>query len=187
MSFSIDIGCGTGKPVAAIFAAAGHRVLGIDESQKMVEICNHLGLKGSQFQQAEITQFQLSKDSKYYPLDAVLGMLSLCTISYKDLTHLLARWKSWLQPQGIIAIGTLTAANKSHPEMHEDERGYLDNVEVEFMGYTLHETILTDKEWKHVILDAGFDLLDTMIVEYMPKDVRCRKEVQTYYLARKRD
>jgi len=153
----------------------------------MVDICRNLRLKNATFQRAEISTFRLPEHSEHLPLDAALGFLSLCTTTYKDLQELLARWNSWLKPDGLIAIGTLTAANKGYPEMLEEDRGYLDNVEIEFMGFTLYETLLTDKEWQHVISTAGFDLLDKRIVEYMPKDQRCRKEIQTYYLARKRN
>ncbi|KAF5015500.1 hypothetical protein F66182_13153, partial [Fusarium sp. NRRL 66182] len=39
-SHVLDVGCGTGKPVASQVARAGHNVYGIDVSQKMVDIAS---------------------------------------------------------------------------------------------------------------------------------------------------
>lgn len=37
-SLVLDVGCGTGKPVAAMVASAGHVVYGIDVAEEMVKI-----------------------------------------------------------------------------------------------------------------------------------------------------
>jgi trans-aconitate methyltransferase len=35
----LDLGCGTGEPIARFFADAGHRVTGVDSAQAMVALC----------------------------------------------------------------------------------------------------------------------------------------------------
>jgi SAM-dependent methyltransferase len=36
----LDLGCGTGEPMAQFFIERGHQVTGVDGSQKMIDYCN---------------------------------------------------------------------------------------------------------------------------------------------------
>src|SRR5688572_15973149 len=54
----LDLGCGTGIPIARHIVQKGFRVVGIDESQKMLEIANK-EVPGAEFIRADMVQVQL--------------------------------------------------------------------------------------------------------------------------------
>lgn len=35
----LDLGCGTGEPIAQFFIEKGFKIIGVDGSEKMVELC----------------------------------------------------------------------------------------------------------------------------------------------------
>ena len=57
----LDIGCGTGKPVALFLAEKGHHVTGIDLSEKMIEIANNNMIRNADFQCTDFFDFETSK------------------------------------------------------------------------------------------------------------------------------
>lgn len=57
----LDIGCGTGKPVAEFLAEKGHFVTGIDISEKMIEIANNDKIRNADFQCTDFFEFETSE------------------------------------------------------------------------------------------------------------------------------
>jgi predicted TPR repeat methyltransferase len=70
----LDVGCGTGKPVAQILELAGHDVHRIDISQEMVKIASSQ-VKGK-FQKADMRKYQPSSS-----FDGFFVILSLFQIT----------------------------------------------------------------------------------------------------------
>ena len=54
----LDVGCGTGEPVARHFAERGFRVVGVDESEKMLEIARRV-VPGAEFVRADMCELSL--------------------------------------------------------------------------------------------------------------------------------
>jgi cyclopropane fatty-acyl-phospholipid synthase-like methyltransferase len=54
----LDLGCGTGEPVAAYVAARGFRVVGVDESEKMLEIARRV-VPTAEFVRADMCEMSL--------------------------------------------------------------------------------------------------------------------------------
>jgi cyclopropane fatty-acyl-phospholipid synthase-like methyltransferase len=54
----LDLGCGTGEPVARYAAARGFRVLGVDESERMLEIARRV-VPGAEFVRADMCEMNL--------------------------------------------------------------------------------------------------------------------------------
>lgn len=55
----LDLGCGTGEPVAAYAAARGFQVVGVDESEKMLEIARRV-VPGAEFVRADMCEVSLA-------------------------------------------------------------------------------------------------------------------------------
>lgn len=111
----LDVGAGTGRPVAERLAAAGHRVVGIDVSPVMVDIAR------AQVPQA---RFELA-DVRTYPSparswDAVCAVFSLLTMPRPDLDATVARLAAWLVPGGRLLLATVPAD--------------VDGVDIAFLG-----------------------------------------------------
>jgi ubiquinone/menaquinone biosynthesis C-methylase UbiE len=68
----LDIGCGTGKPVAEVLAAAGHQVTGYDVSPTMVELAR-ARVPGARFEVGDLRAL----DQPAGAWDAVVAYYSL--------------------------------------------------------------------------------------------------------------
>ena len=73
----LDIGCGTGYPIAAYLSGRGFRVTGIDVSEKMLEKAKELKLVNAEFFIKDIMEFETP--GKY---DGVIAFDSLWYISH---------------------------------------------------------------------------------------------------------
>ncbi|KAL9629041.1 MAG: hypothetical protein Q9204_005505, partial [Flavoplaca sp. TL-2023a] len=75
----LDVGCGTGKPVAHTLAGKGHRLIGIDMSPTMIELSRKSVPTG---------HFEVTNMLDYEPkerMDAVFNIFSLFPLSREDL------------------------------------------------------------------------------------------------------
>lgn len=55
----LDVGCGTGEPIARHMAARGFRVVGVDESERMLEIARRV-VPGAEFVRADMCEMNLA-------------------------------------------------------------------------------------------------------------------------------
>ncbi len=91
----VDIGCGSGVPVARTLAAAGHRVTGVDLSEVQVGRAREL-VPAAEFVHADATTVDFAPAS----LDAVVSFYALIHVPLDEQPPLLARIASWLRPGG---------------------------------------------------------------------------------------
>lgn len=97
----LDVGCGTGYPVASYLDSRGFHVTGIDISEKMIDYANQLKLDNSNFLMADILEYRpettynavIAMDSLWHiPLDKQIEVYSiisslLTTDGYFLFTH----------------------------------------------------------------------------------------------------
>lgn len=94
----VDLGCGSGVPVARDLVAAGHRVTGVDFSG--VQVCRARQLvPAATFLQSDLTAVRFSPAS----LDAVLAFYSIIHVPLAEQPALLHRIAGWLRPGGVFA------------------------------------------------------------------------------------
>jgi SAM-dependent methyltransferase len=93
----LDLGCGSGVPVAATLSDAGHQVTGVDLSGVQVERARGR-VPGATFVQADATRLELPAAS----LDAVLSFYALIHIPVDEQRQLLQRIAEWLRPGGLF-------------------------------------------------------------------------------------
>lgn len=91
----VDVGCGSGVPVARALAAAGHRVTGIDISEVQVSRAREL-VPTARFVHADVTTVDLPAGS----LDAVVSFYALIHVPLDEQPPLLERIAGWLRPGG---------------------------------------------------------------------------------------
>ncbi|MFD9397024.1 class I SAM-dependent methyltransferase [Streptomyces sp. NPDC060000] len=91
----LDIGCGTGVPVARSLVAAGHRVTGVDISQVQIRRAREL-VPGADFIRADATTLELPQGS----FDAVVCLYALIHVPVEEQPALLERIASWIRPGG---------------------------------------------------------------------------------------
>jgi 2-polyprenyl-3-methyl-5-hydroxy-6-metoxy-1,4-benzoquinol methylase len=93
----LDLGCGSGLPVARELVARGFDVVGIDGSARQIEMARG-NVAGAEFLQADTTEIELDPAS----FDAVTAFYSITHIPRGEHSLLLRRVAMWLKPGGIF-------------------------------------------------------------------------------------
>ncbi|MDX2293565.1 MULTISPECIES: class I SAM-dependent methyltransferase [Streptomyces] len=100
----LDVGSGTGRPVAALLAAAGHDVTGIDVSRTMVEVAREQ-VPGARFEQVDVRD-HVPPEEGYV---AVCAFFPLLMMERGEQIAALRRMASWLVPGGLLVSATVPA------------------------------------------------------------------------------
>jgi 2-polyprenyl-3-methyl-5-hydroxy-6-metoxy-1,4-benzoquinol methylase len=152
----LDIGCGSGVPIAAYFLEKGFSVTGIDGSQALLEIAKTKvpamrGLLG------DVRTIALQET-----FDAIVEWWCLFHVPAVDHEHMIARFATWLKPGGILEFTSGDAA-------YEAKNSEMLNQELVFYS-------LEPKDYEAYLEQYGFDLL---VKEY-------DQEQHLVWIARKR-
>jgi SAM-dependent methyltransferase len=97
----LDLGCGSGLPVARDLAAAGCRVTGVDISEVQIRRARAL-VPAAAFLQADIS----AVDFDFESFDAVVSFFALIHLPLEDQPPLLRRIAGWLRPGGLFVATT---------------------------------------------------------------------------------
>ncbi|MPZ80273.1 MAG: methyltransferase domain-containing protein [Actinophytocola sp.] len=94
----VDLGCGSGVPVARALTAAGHRVTGVDFSAEQVRRARAL-VPAATFVREDLTAVSFEHGS----VDAVVAFYSIIHVPLDEQPALLGRVATWLRPGGLFA------------------------------------------------------------------------------------
>ncbi|MFI6165914.1 class I SAM-dependent methyltransferase [Nocardia sp. NPDC051052] len=97
----LDLGCGSGIPVARMLAATGRRVVGVDISDIQIARARQL-VPDAEFVRADATAIDFGPDS----FDAIVCLYALIHIPLDQQFPLLAKIAGWLRPQGVFVATT---------------------------------------------------------------------------------
>lgn len=95
----LDIGCGAGKPVDSYFVSKGHKVIGIDISEKMIELAKKNVPKG----EYKVTDMSELQKGEYF-VDAVVSFYSIFHTPREKHQLLLNKINSFLPKGGLLLI-----------------------------------------------------------------------------------
>lgn len=184
-SHILDAGCGTGKPVAASLAAAGHLVTGIDLSNAMVSL-SRKAIPTGRFHVADMRAFVPPEGQQF---DAVFNILSLFVLSREDIESLMAKWSGWLKPGGMLCICTI-AAEDMDPErrggVYDADGLCARRVRAEFMSRDNEYTLFTRAGWRIMLADKGFRITETKMARHVPPpEADCGPEDHYFIVAQK--
>ncbi|KAL2828304.1 S-adenosyl-L-methionine-dependent methyltransferase [Aspergillus pseudoustus] len=174
-----DVGCGTGKPVSHMLAAAGHTVHGIDIAQKMVDIALRQ-VPGGRFERADMRTYNPPPPGMEQghghgrPFDAIFAIYSLFQISPGDTHAMVFRFAHWLAPTtGILVLG-VTPSNSLPADARVVEDGawegcvrYMDKP---WMSQTTDEVFLSEDAWRALLASAGFEIVSESFFTFRPED-----------------
>jgi SAM-dependent methyltransferase len=144
----LDLGCGPGVPSAADFAAAGHRVTGVDISPRQIELARR-NVANASFVVDDVMHFSADPAS----FDAAIALYSLTHVPRDQYATLFARLNGWLRPGGwfLATMGTSDVAGW-------DEEDFLGFGNTNWTnGYDPDTT-------RKLLHDAGFELERAEIV-----------------------
>src|SRR5215469_16168286 len=97
----LDLGCGSGLPVARDLTTAGFHVTGVDISAVQIQRAQEL-VPDAQFLLADISCVEFESES----FDAVVSFFALIHVPLDDQRALLSRVASWLRPGGLFVATT---------------------------------------------------------------------------------
>lgn len=102
----LDLGCGTGRPIATQFAAAGFRIIGVDQSEQMLNIAR-VHLPKHCWLLSTIESFTIDE-----PIAAAIAWDALFHIRREEHEAIFARVHGALRTGGRFAF---TAGGSDHP------------------------------------------------------------------------
>ncbi|KAI4134401.1 MAG: hypothetical protein LQ347_001559 [Umbilicaria vellea] len=177
----LDVGCGTGRPVSSILAANGHRVLGIDRSQVMIDLSRRQVPTGT-FEKADMLEH-----TPAVPLDALFAVFSLFALSRRQTIQMLSNFSQWLRPRGLLFLGTVAADGYPISAADYDPDGLCaSGMESKFMGHMVTVTLFTKEGWKVLLEAAGFEITSAETALFTPPpSADCEEENHYYIAARK--
>lgn len=108
----LDVGCGSGVPVAAWLAARGHRVTGIDASGRLLEIASR------EVPTATFVLGDMRVAEPGGPFDAIVAWDSVFHIPRIDHATVFARFARWLRPGGALVLSLGGSEWEGTSEMH---------------------------------------------------------------------
>ncbi|GHH93953.1 class I SAM-dependent methyltransferase [Streptomyces capillispiralis] len=164
----LDVGSGTGRPTAAVLAAAGHRVLGLDVSPVMVEIASRQ-VPEAEFRCADVRRTPLEDAS----FDAVCVYFSLLQMTRTEQAELVARLARALRPGGLFALATVPL------DVEE-----FDGV---FMGQPVRVTGFAAEDVVAVVRAAGLTVQSQESVMFTPTHADAMPEPQLFLHCRREE
>lgn len=102
----LDLGCGTGRPIAAYLLSRGHRVTGVDQAEALLDLAR------SRFPDATWIASSIEAFVSATPYDAIVCWDALFHIDRAEHAGLLGRFARLLRPRGRLM---LTVGGSEHP------------------------------------------------------------------------
>jgi SAM-dependent methyltransferase len=97
----LDLGCGSGLPVARDLTSAGFHVTGVDFSEVQIQRAREL-VPSAEFRRADISSVDFGRES----FDAVVSFFALIHLPLDDQLPVLRRVAGWLRPGGVFVATT---------------------------------------------------------------------------------
>ncbi|MGA2911097.1 MAG: class I SAM-dependent methyltransferase [Candidatus Levyibacteriota bacterium] len=95
----LDIGCGAGIPIDKYFLDRGHKVIGLDISEKQIELATK-NLPNGEFKVEDMSELK----EKEYSVDAVVSFYAIFHTPRETHGEILKKISSFLQTNGLLLI-----------------------------------------------------------------------------------
>ncbi|HCB22970.1 hypothetical protein A3B42_01995 [Candidatus Daviesbacteria bacterium RIFCSPLOWO2_01_FULL_38_10] len=136
----LDIGCGAGIPVDKFFVDHGHQVIGIDISEKQIELAKK-NVSGGEFKVKDMSELKTGE----YQVDAAVSFYAIFHISRQEHQVLFKKINSFLPHGGLILV-TMGA-------------GEYEGEEENFHGVKMWWSHYGAEKNTEIIKTAGFEIL----------------------------
>jgi ubiquinone/menaquinone biosynthesis C-methylase UbiE len=145
----LDIGSGTGRPVAHDLAAAGHRVTGLDVSAVMIDLAREQ-VPDAEFVHVDVRDW-VSPDESW---DAVCAFFPFLQMSRADTVAVLTKIARWLVPGGLLMLITVPLD--------------VERLPFEFLGHRAELTSFAPTALADLVGGAGLEVVDTDLELFQP-------------------
>ncbi|MFC9590873.1 class I SAM-dependent methyltransferase [Streptomyces sp. NPDC056944] len=163
----LDVGSGTGRPVADLLVRAGCEVTGIDVSREMVELAS-AQVPGARFEECDVRAFEAPAGG----FDAVCAFFPLMMMSRAEAAATLRRMAGWLAPGGFLVTATVPA------DVEDVEIVWMERA-VRVSSFSVEEYLRLQRE------ECGLDVLHHALSVFAPDDDRAAPEEHLFTYARR--
>lgn len=155
----LDLGCGSGEPIAAYLLEQGFRVTGVDSAPTLISICRE------RFPDGEWLVADMRTVSLGRPFGGVVAWDSFFHLGYNDQRRMFAVFREHAAPGAALLFTSGPA--------HGEAMG-------EFGGEPLYHASLDPAEYRGLLASHGFE-----VVAHVAEDPECGGH--TVWLARRAD
>jgi ubiquinone/menaquinone biosynthesis C-methylase UbiE len=134
----LDLGCGTGEPIAKFFIEKGFKVTGVDGSQKMIDLCKKR-FPSERWIVSDMREINLKEK-----FDAILAWHSFFHLDHDSQRNMFKIFESHIKPGGILAF----TSGEEEGEVWSDNG-----------GQDLYHASLSSKEYEDLLNRASFKVL----------------------------
>lgn len=171
----LDVGCGTGKPVAEMVANSGHEVYGIDVAEEMVRIARSQ-VNGT-FHKADMRRY-----TPPHAMDAVFAVYSLCQISPSETYSTVFKFAEWLREGGLLILGATPSTSLGPGQgTYDAVWDCIRDVIKPWMTCKVRETFFSANGWLELLQKAGFTIESERSFQFLPNDSE-HKVTETHFL-----
>jgi SAM-dependent methyltransferase len=154
----LDLGCGSGKPIARYLIEKGCEVTGVDSSPEMIELCRESFPK-TQWRVADMRELSLERR-----FDGIIAWDSFFHLGFDDQRQMFPIFRAHAAPDAALMFTSGPA--------HGEAIG-------EFEGESLYHASLASEEYRFLLGANGFE-----VVAHALEDPTCGKH--TIWLAQRR-
>ena len=134
----LDLGCGTGEPIAKFFTDQGYIITGVDGSRGMIELCQR------RFPQANWLVADMRELHLHQQFDVILAWHSLFHLNHDDQRAMFQTFQSHIKPGGILAF----TSGFEHGEEWSDNG-----------GQNLYHASLASEEYQNLLEKHNFNVI----------------------------
>jgi cyclopropane fatty-acyl-phospholipid synthase-like methyltransferase len=138
----LDLGCGTGTPIATAIAARGHHVVGVDGSEAMLAFAREQ-LPEHRWIHARIEEVELDET-----FDAVVSWDALFHLPRRHHEPVIRKIHRWLVPGGRLMVS-------SGGVVDEDGEGFTDTM----FDHEFYYDSLSPRQMVGVMEEVGFEIV----------------------------
>lgn len=142
----LDLGCGTGKPVAKYLVEKGFRVTGVDQSEKMLEFAKQ-EVPEAEFIHSDMINVQLAPG-----FGAAIAWDSIFHVERKHHSGIFQKVANALEPGGrlFLSVGGSDAASSDDPDA--------ESFTSEMFGHTFFYSGYEPRVTRGMLEAAGFEI-----------------------------
>lgn len=138
----LDLGCGTGEPIARYLIEQGLDLTGVDGARRMIEICRQR-FPDSEWLRVDMRDLQLGQK-----FDALIAWDSLFHLNPSDQQYLFSRLATHLRPGGILLFTSGHTAGETFGTIAEKK--------------VYHASLATDT-YRELLQTNGFQVLSHVV------------------------